>query len=160
MSMYLNQEIITSSPSNLSVGDLINQNFYKSIYPSLKDAKKYYPHFETWYKDKVVPDLLNLDRELILEERDKRIVGISIIKESEKKLCTLRIIDEFQNRGIGLKLFEKTFKKLDTTKPFLTVSEEKLVEFAKIFKYYGFILTSVHNDLYRNGKKEYFFNER
>ena len=68
-------------------------------------------------------------------------------------------MENFQNKGIGLKLFETVFKCLDTDKPFLTVSEEKFTEFERIFKYYNFELTSVKSNLYRNGKIEYFFNE-
>jgi N-acetylglutamate synthase-like GNAT family acetyltransferase len=133
--------------------------YYELIYSYLKDAETYYPEFRKWYTEKVIPGLFFADRELIIENRDNNIAGIAIIKKEENKLCTLRITDNFQNKGIGLKLFEKSFESLNTEKPFLTVSEEKLVEFEKIFKYYGFKMTSIHNDLYRKGKKEYFFNE-
>ena len=85
---------------------------------------------------------------------------MSLVKYEEKKLCTLKVFDEFQNKGYGLKLFEKSFDALNTDKPFLTVSEEKYLEFEKIFKYFNFELTSVKKGLYRNNKLEYFFNER
>ncbi|HIP26591.1 MAG TPA: GNAT family N-acetyltransferase [Flavobacteriaceae bacterium] len=160
MSIYLNNKISTSEICNLSIGDLINKNFYESIYSYLKGAKQYYPDFNIWYMDKVVTELLNLDRELLIEHRGHDVAGIAIIKKSEKKLCTLKVIDSYQNKGIGLKLFEKSFNALGTDKPFLTVSEEKLPEFEKLFQYYGFQLTSIHDGLYRDKKKEYFFNER
>ena len=156
MSQHLNNDILKIS---IRYGYFNSKQEYQKIYSCLEDAKKYYPNFEKWYNEKVIPDLINFKRELIIERRNKNIVGISIIKLEEKKLCTLKIIDTFQNRGLGLKLFEKSFEKLNTEKPFLTVSEEKLAEFKKIFNYYSFNLTSVHNSLYRDGKKEYFFNE-
>jgi len=156
MSKHLNDDIMRIS---LLYQYLNSQDEYQKIYSCLKDAKKYYPNFEKWYHEKVIPDLINFKRELIIERRNKDIVGLSIIKLEENKLCTLKIMDRFQNRGLGLKLFEKSFKQLNTDKPFLTVSEEKLPEFKKIFDYYKFNLTSIHDSLYRDGKKEYFFNE-
>ena len=131
------------------------------VYSELKSAELYYPDFKNWYYSKVVPDLLLKNRSLLVEKRQNNIAGIAIIKNTiqEKKLCTLKIIDQYQNRGIGLKLFEKTFEELETTKPYLTVSEEKMVEFKKIFNYYNFELTSVKKDLYRAGKVEFIFNE-
>jgi len=156
MSQHLNNDFIGAS---ILYKYLNSQNEYQKIYSCLEDAKMYYPNFKKWYNEKVIPDLINFKRELIIERRKDNIVGVSIVKVEEKKLCTLRIIDKFQNRGIGLKIFEKSFEKLNTEKPFLTVSEEKLPEFKRIFNYYKFNLTSVHHDLYRDGKKEYFFNE-
>lgn len=130
------------------------------IYNELCGAKKYYPHFQEWFFYKVLPDLVHGRRMIISEVRNDKIAGLSILKVSEeKKLSTLKVSTDYLNKGIGLKLFEKSFSILETEKPFLTVSEEKLVEFSKIFGYYGFKLTSVHEDLYRKGKKEFFYNE-
>ncbi len=130
------------------------------IYNELESARQYYPDFKTWFYKKVVPDVNLKQRKIITEYRENRLVGVSIIKLfGEKKLSTLKVFDTYQNRGVGLKLFKKSFEILETSKPFLTVSEEKLPEFEKIFKYYDFQLTSIHQDLYREGKKEYFFNE-
>jgi hypothetical protein len=139
-------------------------NFYNiylnEFYKKLSSAERYYPDFRNWYYKKVVPDILNNQRDFILEHRQDKIVGLSLVKYEEKKLCTLKVFDEYQNKGYGLKLFEKSFEALNTDKPFLTVSEEKYVEFEKIFKYFNFELTSVKNGLYRDNKLEYFFNER
>ena len=135
-------------------------SIYDDLYTQLQSAEYFYPNFRGWFYSKVVPDVLCGEREIITELRDNKIAGISIIKNGvEKKLSTLKVMDDFKNKGLGLKLFEKSFEKLETEKPFLTVSEEKLHEFQRVFDYYGFKLTSVHNDLYRKSKKEYFFNE-
>lgn len=149
--------------SNLIYLDMGKSNlkldFYKSLYIYLEDIKKYYPGFKAWFDEKVIPDLLSFDRELIIEYRNNLIAGIAIIKKSENKVCTLKVMDNFKNRGIALKLIEKCFLILETKQPFFTISEEKLPEYQNIFKHYNFKLTSVHNSLYRNNKKEYFFNE-
>jgi hypothetical protein len=106
-----------------------------------------------------VPEILNDKRDFIFESRNDKIVGLSLIKYEEKKLCTLKVFEEYQNKGYGLKLFEKSFEALGTDKPFLTVSEEKYIEFKRVFKYYDFNLTDIKQGLYRNNKLEYFFNE-
>lgn len=159
MSAYMRVEFNKKVLNNQYCQNLTMRAYYELIYSHLKDAEKYYPEFRKWYTEKVIPELFTFDRELITEDRNDNIAGIAIIKKEENKLCTLRIIDSYQNKGIGLKLFERSFESLNTEKPFLTVSEEKLLEFEKIFRYYDFKMTSVHNDLYRKGKKEYFFNE-
>lgn len=138
----------------------MEQVFFNSVYTRLSSAEQLYPNFNSWYYSKVLPDILSNKREFIFEYRDNSMVGLSLVKYDEKKLCTLKIFEESQNRGFGLKLFEKSFEKLETDKPFLTVSEEKYEEFKKLFDYYKFELTSVKSGLYRSGKLEYFFNER
>lgn len=156
MQLNTNNEIICSH-----LGKSYLLKFLTNIYDELKSAQVYYPEFEKWYFNKVVPNILNAQREIICLTRNNKIASISIIKNTpeEKKLCTLRVISDFQNRGIGIKAFEASFDTLGTDKPFLTVSEEKLPEFQRVFDYYGFKLTSIHNNLYRKDKKEYFFNE-
>jgi ribosomal protein S18 acetylase RimI-like enzyme len=131
------------------------------IYYELKATEKLYPNFNYWFYNKVIPDVLQDKRKILLEIRNNEIAGIAIIKNTseEKKLCTLRVTSKYQNKGIGLKLFERAFEELNTSKPFLTVSEEKYKEFEKIFKYYGFELTNKIKDYYRKGKSELFFNE-
>lgn len=131
------------------------------IYNLIKETKRYYPKFDLWYFEKVLPDLSLQKRKFLIEKRDEHIVGIAIIKHTlyEKKLCTLRVIKNYQNKGLGIKLFERVFEELGTDKPFLTVSEEKYEEFKRIFNYYGFKMTSKKKGLYREDKYEYFFNE-
>ncbi|MEM5570054.1 GNAT family N-acetyltransferase [Aliarcobacter butzleri] len=143
-----------------SIGLNIEKVFFDSIYKRLSAAEQFYPNFKYWYFQKVLPDIFSNKRDFIFENRDNNIVGLSLVKYDEKKLCTLKVFEEYQNKGLGLKLFEKSFERLDTDKPFLTVSQEKYEEFKKLFNYYKFELTSVKIGLYRDNKLEYFFNER
>ena len=133
----------------------------EKLYNELKEAAIFYPNFKYWFYSKVITDILEDKRRILLEIRNNEIAGIAIVKNTpeEKKLCTLRVTNKYQNKGIGLKLFERAFEELNTSKPFLTVSEEKYKEFEKIFKYYGFELTNRVKDYYRKGKSELFFNE-
>ena len=130
-----------------------------AIYYYLKDAKRYYPNFDIWYYQNVIPAVKNGDKKIITIKNEIVIKGICIVKLSEKKLCTLRVMENYQDKGIGIRLFEKSFEALNTRTPLLSVSEEKLPSFKKIFDYYGFKLTSIKENYYRKGKKEYFYNE-
>jgi len=138
----------------------VYDTYFSSIYDRLRSAEQFYPYFKNWYFEKVVPEILNNKRDILFEIRDNSVVGLSLVKFEEKKLCTLKVFEEYQNKGFGLQLFEKSFEVLETDKPFLTVSEEKYLEFKKIFEHYNFELTDVKKGLYRNDKLEYFFNQR
>lgn len=133
-----------------------------AIYYYLSEAKKFYPNFDLWYFTNVLPSIARKEKQILMIKDDKNLKGVSIIKntQEEKKICTLRVMEKYQNRGIGLRLFEKSFETLQTRFPLLSVSEEKYPDFKKIFDYYGFKLTSIKEDYYRIGKKEYFFNEQ
>lgn len=131
-----------------------------AIFQFLSEAKKYYPAFDMWYFQKVIPEARLGKREILSEVRDGKIVAIAILKNTlqEKKICTLRVSEEFKNKGLGIRLFQRAFQVLQTDKPFLTVSEEKLPDFKKIFDYFQFEQTAVLENYYREGKKEYIFN--
>ena len=138
----------------------IRQDDVYLFYHYLKEAKAYYPNFDIWYYTNVVPSISNGSKQIIAISENNVIKGISIVKlQDEKKLCTLKVMDGYQNKGIGIRLFEKSFDILKTIKPLLSVSEEKLPVFEKIFKYYNFELTSIKDGYYRQNKKEYFYNE-
>lgn len=135
------------------------RDIYLEIYENIKDAKQYYPSFEQWYFLKVLPELAKSDRTIIYEKESNRLKGVAILKPSENKLCHLSVMPEYRNKGIGVRLFKKSFEELGTSLPYCTVSEEKLPEFKRLFDYFGFKLTNTVEGYYRIGKKEYFFNE-
>jgi hypothetical protein len=135
------------------------KEFFDGIYSYLSGAKYYYPEFEVWYYDKVLPEIISGERNLIVKQRGESIAGIAIVKFSECKLCTLKVLKEYRNVGYGIWLFEKAFEILKSEKPFLTVSEEIYPDFRRVFEYFGFRLTNIKIGLYRVGKCEYYFNE-
>lgn len=132
--------------------------FIDEIYKKISAAKQYYPNFENWYYTNVIPSILDGDKEFLFKIKNNKIVGLAIIKHTEKKLCHLSIFNEYRNRGYGLQLFEKSFEVLGTNKSYLTVSEEKYIEFKRIFNYYGFKLEDKKLNAYRENKYEYYFN--
>ena len=128
-------------------------------YHYIKNAKIYYPNFDIWYFANVIPSLKAGKKKLIYMGNYNCLRGIAILKYNEKKLCHLSVMDAYKNKGYGIKLFKKSFEELKTEKPFLTVSEEKLPDFKRVFDYFGFKLTNVIEGYYRDNKKEYFYNQ-
>ncbi|HFC8497723.1 TPA: GNAT family N-acetyltransferase [Neisseria subflava] len=130
------------------------------IFTNLKMLSEQYPNVSNWLERKVLTGLYDGTRSILLEWRDGKIAGLAILKNEieEKKLCCLRIMPEFQNKGIGIKLFQRSFAVLRTEKPLLSVSEQKLSEFEKIFNYFGFVQTEKYFDLYKQNTIEISYN--
>jgi hypothetical protein len=121
-----------------------------------------YPDFELWFRTKVVPGLHLGTRRIFRIERKGDLVGIGIAKreESEKKICTVRIAQRYFGRGLGLKIFDGCLSWLDTDRPYLTVSEQKLPMFHRIFESYGFTQTSSQRGRYIPLITEFSYNEK
>ena len=120
-----------------------------------------YPDIELWFRSKVVPGLRFGTRSLLRVERQGELVGLGIGKREpqEKKICTVRVASHYAGRGVGVRLFDGLLKWLDTDKPHLTVSEQKLTAFERIFDWYGFDLTSVQIGKYKPNCKELGYND-
>lgn len=129
-----------------------------SIYHYLKEAKKFYPNFYLWYFTNVLPAIKNGDKEILKIEDKTALKGLAIIKYSEKKLCNLTVMPEYRNRGLGIRLFKMVFEKLETDKPFFTISDQKLPEFQRIFDYFGFEKSFSIKNYYRYNNIEHFYN--
>lgn len=120
----------------------------------------FYPSFAHWYDNKVVPGLRQGDRTLLLRYIDGRLGGIAITKDDglEKKLCCLRVLPQWNGSGLGLRLFDDAFDVLGTEKPLLSVSDEQLLKFHRIFSHFGFAHGKRYDDLYRVGCAEHSYN--
>ncbi|MBX8588587.1 GNAT family N-acetyltransferase [Pseudomonas cichorii] len=130
------------------------------IMAHLHDLSGYYPGFNAWLDHKVIPGLLSGERSILLEHKRGSLSGLAIVKNDgiEKKLCCLRVLPRFQNTGVGLKLFERSFQTLSTSMPLLSIAEEQKPVFGRLFKYYGFELAKNYHDYYRPMKDELSFN--
>ena len=126
---------------------------------SLLDLNQYYPDFAHWYMNKVIPSVILNNDEVILAMRHNEIAGISIVKQSEKKLRCLRVFPNYQKSGTLMYLIDESLKILDTDKPSCSVPEELIHGYSRTFvNRYFFDLTYVHKGLYRRNKLEYQFN--
>jgi len=159
--MLMNHSIYSS---NLFRPQETRQNFpyllVAKIYQFLSDLEKDYPNFREWYFEKVIPEISLCKRNIFIKYCNSEIGGVAIVKNSndEKKICTVKVASDYKNRGIGVKLFQKSFEWLDCKTPLATVSEQRLPEFQRLFEHFNFKLTQIKSDYYKLGCKEYVFN--
>jgi len=132
-----------------------------------EDFIDYYPGIVEWF-NKIIKEIDddNKRRELFLaiitNQENIELVGILILKNTnkEKKICSMRVLENFRNKGIGKKLFEKAFEYLGTRKPLITLPEECYKDaFKRLLEKYNFVETNRVEGFYRDNKIEYFFNE-
>lgn len=153
MSVLLTQDAVTRDPSLVGKG-------LRCMAADTEFLRSSYPNFDDWFMSKVLPGIYTGERTLIIEERGSAVVGLLILKHTatEKKLCTLRVRPEFENRGLGVRLFETAFERLGTERPLLSVSESSLPKFARIFEHFGFSQAGVYRGLYLPHIHELSFN--
>lgn len=142
--------------------ETINSIFVR-IRNILADLEFCYPFFSTWL-EKVFDELCQSDRRKILlcvEENCFNIFGVAILKNdiNEKKICTLRVLNGYQKRGIGTALLKRSIKELNDPFPLITVPGFLMNSFKPFLKKNGFVLKDKVKSLYKKGLYEYFFNK-
>lgn len=135
-------------------------SFTATARETLNHLSSYYPGFADWYDHKVIPGLRAGERTILIRVIGGRLTGIAIVKDTpaERKLCCLRVIPQLQGSGLGLKLFDDAFAILGTEKPLLSVANEQLPRFNRIFRHFGFENTNRYVGLYRPQGIEHSFN--
>lgn len=149
----IDREFILAHPGSLAqIGDFVRT--------SLFGLSGYYPLFDQWLESKVLPGMLSGERSILVEHYRRRFSGLAIVKDDgiEQKLCCLRVMPEFQGTGVGLRLFERAFEKLENDMPLLSIAEEQRETFKKLFSHYGFELAKEYKGYYRPLKDELSFN--
>lgn len=132
-----------------------------AAYDIIRHLEDSYPDFENWYVNKAIPDIVSKDGVLYIAEEHGKIIGISIGKKGDNpKLRCVRVIPEYQKKGIGIHLMDRTLKEIGD-KPLVSVSEPMMHSFARTFvNYFDFNLSYVEKGLYKKNTLEYVFNGR
>lgn len=153
MRQQLNQKTTCEDPTLLN-------DFLQLVEQDAKFLSASYPSFDNWLLQKVVPGISTGERTVVIEYRSSTPVGILIVKHTaeERKLCTLRVRPHFENKGLGLKLFEAAFELLETDRPLLSVSETTLPKFSKVFDHFGFSQEASYEGVYLPREVELAFN--
>lgn len=153
MRRLLNQKTTCEDPTFL-------KDFLHLVEQDAKFLRASYPSFDNWLFQKVVPGISTGERTVVIEYRSSTPVGLLIVKHTaeERKLCTLRIRPHFENKGLGLKLFETAFELLETDRPLLSVSETTLPKFSKLFDHFGFAQEASYEGVYLPREVELAFN--
>lgn len=134
-----------------------------SIFSELSFLRTEYPDFYAWFYKKVVFGLSNNSRKIFLASNPHsfgKVNGVLILKDtnSEKKICTLYVDKESRMNGIGNKFMEIAFNELNTDRPLITVSDNRLKEFSKLLNKYNFESVDALPDYYADNHTEYTFN--
>jgi hypothetical protein len=150
-----------------SLKDLINKNtpidiLDKIIMEILKvtlPVKEDYPEYKDWFLNKQVKGI-NIDRDIIFAVYNNEIVGVSSIKgdSNEKKICTLYVKKCLRKNSIGTNLVNLSCEELETDKPLITISSNKLYDYRKIILERDWECNEVIDDLYKLNSDEYVFN--
>ena len=130
------------------------------VYNETLFLNHHYPNISNWFWNKVVPEIQMNQRYIIVYTQRDIIVGASILKSTikEKKICTLYIQPNFQSLGYGKQLMADSLDVLKIRKPIITVSEDNLHQYIRLFKHYNFNLSEIRKDIYIKGIKEYVYN--
>lgn len=127
----------------------------------LSDLEQYYPGFESWYVNKVCPDIITNQRKILIRKLNGEIIAVAILKRSaeEKKICTFRVAESARRKGVGTELMRESLYWLQSNNPLITVNEENTPEFADFLSKFNFHKTGIFNGLYRPDKKEFIYNQ-
>lgn len=120
----------------------------------------YHNYFE-WFWTKEIPRVFKGTGEVIFCTIGSNVAGVAFLKKdiTERKICTLLVVEGFRGKHIGTRLLEQSFEYLGTTKPLITIADYRLPEFTHIIKKYGWVQTQIMREGYYNKhSREYVFN--
>lgn len=143
-----------------------NHNSFMEIANELYELtswlNKTYPGYKEWFYTKQIKGCLTPNRNIIFVKNKKgKIIALSCLKkdEKERKICTLFVSDKYRKHGIGSLLLEESMRFLETTKPLITFTEDKLPMFKGMIAKYNWKLTKIVDGIYNDGVKEFCFND-
>lgn len=131
----------------------------EATYEFLSDLCSEYNNFRQWYYGTVAPGLASGKRLIYAVTDNETIIAVLILKNAdEKKICTLRVAENYRHQGIASMLLNLAFRELQCTKPLITVSSYHIDEFKPLLEKNGFILYAKYPNFYKWGITEYAFN--
>lgn len=152
------QELIKKGIDKESLLNICNE-----LYEMTDFISSDYPKHKSWFYQKHLPATFieNSGRDILFaHDENSKIYGTAFIKqdETEKKICTLYVLDTARGLGVGTKLVEKSMEILKTTKPMITLADYKLPMFERLIKKYDWKQTQVVKGLYNDKSLELVYN--
>ena len=137
-----------------------NIGLISDVYSFLSALQNEYTGFKLWFYGKVIPGLENDERKIFAIKDGGNIIAVIILKNGsdEKKICTLRVAEEYRRKKLATLLLKVAFSELRCAKPIITVSAYHIQEFAPLLKKHGFTMYAKYPDYYKQGIIEYAFN--
>jgi predicted transcriptional regulator/GNAT superfamily N-acetyltransferase len=131
---------------------------FRPIGEFLLQTSHLYPDIGLWWSRTVLPDLRSGRRVAVVLEDTNRLGGLFIGKPGRRaKLCTLRLRQEWRDRGLGSLLMAEGIGKLSddrTREVYVTVSEAAGPGCTSFFEGLGFSLVGAERDRYVRGVDE------
>ena len=89
---------------------------------------------------------------LINSKINNNVAGVAFLKkdDTESKICTFLITEDYHRKNIATKMLERAFSYLGTTKPLITIADYKIPMFEHIIKKYNWELTQTMSEGYYN----------
>ena len=142
------------------LSEMNRKNFSKAtneIYLLTDYNHAQYQDYLKWYYTKNIPRVLDGSGEIIFYLDGLIVAGLSILKkdETESKICTLLINEEYRKKGYGKELLESSFDFLGTDKPLITIPQKRIEEFNSFINTYNWQETE-RTDIYLS--EEIIFN--
>ncbi|MFK4132412.1 GNAT family N-acetyltransferase [Pseudomonas luteola] len=124
--------------------------------PLLADT---YPDIQEWLYLKVIPDLTTGKRVVLSVADNEEIMAFSVLKDNktEKKICTLYVLESFRLRGVGSLLIHESVKYLGHKNIHLSVSEDNYESIKSLLEKHGFNKVKEVRDEYCMGITELHF---
>ena len=134
--------------------------YVEQAYERLESAAGEYPGFGEWFSRKVIPGLFTGERIFVLKIIAGEIAAAAVLKNDvrEKKICTLWVNQYCQGFGLGNELFNHSFELLQTDRPLITISSDKIEQFVSLITKYNFMLCTSLDSYYVPGVRELCFN--
>ena len=138
---------------------MTDKNFSKAIlevYLQTSYNHDQYPGYLKWFYTVNLPRIFKGEGDIIFYLDGLEIVSLTILKNAEeKKICTLLVNEDYQNKGYSKQILENSFEYLGTDKPLITIPNKRLDEFNKIIDAYHWIETDRTDEYY---SEEIIFN--
>jgi predicted transcriptional regulator len=146
---------------HLFIRPAIKEDF-GNIREFLLESSNLYPAIDSWWENRVRPDIEEGRRIALVADSGKGLDGIFIGKPGcSAKLCTLRLRETVRNQGIGKILVAEGLRRLLAADPatfHVTISEAAEEGCAVFFESIGFRQIAVQRNRYRGGVDEFVYS--
>ncbi|OQX79227.1 MAG: hypothetical protein B6D56_07470 [Candidatus Omnitrophica bacterium 4484_70.1] len=159
----MNNLVYTSEEDNIKVfeieGDFVYcEDFKKDLFELVVGSEDIYPGIDMWMKKKVIPEIFHRRRKGFIAYFNNAPAGAAILKKDKStKLCSLRVKDNFRNKGVAhtlLRIISNEIRKYAKL-IYFTISEDVWDEIGDFLIRYDLKIRDIYPVKYRKGVKEF-----
>lgn len=131
-----------------------------AIYQQLSPIASLYPNFEAWFNF-TFWRALKAERSCLISYKNKKIAGVSLLKQTatKSKICTFFVAPEWRGQGIRTALMQASLEHLKHA-PIITVSEERYAELLPLLRQFNFNEIDRCPKKYRSHSSEIIFQQQ